>query len=292
MELFQLRYFLTVARYENFSKAADELHISQPSVSKAVKLLETELGSALFERKGKRIELNNAGRVLQERLKGIMGALDNLPNEMRVASGAKESTIAFNVLATSSLLPDILSKFKKEQPLINFYLTQEHSVTKFDLCITATLPDILPNNGALVLGEDIKLAVPLTSPLSMCESVDLRDLKQERFLMLNKNYRLRAIMSHFFDLCGYSPNIAFESDNPHTLRDLVEVGLGVSLWPELSWGKIQRHKAKLIHIRNPVCRRNISVTWPENKEMSPEVKTFLRFLKSYFKDLQYEQSGA
>ena len=86
MELFQLRYFLTVARYENFSKAAEELHVSQPSVSKAVKLLETELGSALFERKGKRIELNNAGRALQERLKGIIGALDNLPNEMRVES--------------------------------------------------------------------------------------------------------------------------------------------------------------------------------------------------------------
>ena len=127
MELFQLRYFLTVARYENFSKAAEELHVSQPSVSKAVKLLETELSSALFERKGKRIELNNAGRALQERLKGIIGALDNLPNEMRVASGAKESTIVFNVLATSSLLPDILSKFKKEQPLINFHDAAGHT---------------------------------------------------------------------------------------------------------------------------------------------------------------------
>ena len=174
MELFQLRYFLTVARYENFSKAAEELHVSQPSVSKAVKQLETELDSALFERKGKRIELNNAGRALQERLKGIMGALDNLPNEMRVASGAKESTIVFNVLATSSLLPDILSKFKKEQPLINFHLIQKSAVTKFDLCITATLPDILPSNGTLVLGEDIKLAVPLASPVHVRRAGRLR----------------------------------------------------------------------------------------------------------------------
>lgn len=292
MELFQLRYFLTVAKYENFSKAAEELHVSQPSVSKAVRQLETELCVNLFERNGKRISLNKAGDALQERLKGIMAALANLPNELRVAAGEKESTIVFNVLATSSLLPDILTRFKSEQPLINFHLVQNSVEENFDLCITAALPDILPSSGALVLGEDIKLAVPLASPLSMCESVDLRELKNERFLMLNKNYRLRAIMSHFFDLCGYTPNIAFESDNPHTLRDLVEAGLGVSLWPELTWGKIKRHKAKLIHIRNPVCRRNIFITWPEERPMSAEAKIFLRFVKSYFKGLQYEQGGA
>ena len=66
MELFQLRYFLTVAKYENFSKAADELLVSQPSISKAIMQLEQELGVQLFDRNGKRIKLNNAGKALQE----------------------------------------------------------------------------------------------------------------------------------------------------------------------------------------------------------------------------------
>ena len=69
-------------------------------------------------------------KALQERLKGIIGALDNLPNEMRVASGAKESTIVFNVLATSSLLPDILSKFKKEQRAFVRTALGESTVTR------------------------------------------------------------------------------------------------------------------------------------------------------------------
>ncbi|MCC8057004.1 LysR family transcriptional regulator [Cloacibacillus sp.] len=285
MELFQLRYFLTVAKYENFSKAAEELLISQPSISKAIKMLETELGVSVFERKGKRVTLNNAGKALRERLNGIMSTLDNLQNELSVAAGAKQSTIIFNVLTASSLLPDILLKFKKEYPLINFHLIQKSVATKFDLCITSTLPDTLLNNGILVLGEDIKLAVPLTSHFSLYDSVDLRDLRQENFMLLNKGYTLRTITSHFFDLCGYSPNIAFESDNPHVIRDLVEAGLGISLWPELSWGKIRHHRAKLLHIKNPTCRRNIFVTWPDKKKISPEAQIFLNFIKFYFQRL-------
>lgn len=285
IELFQLRYFLIVAKYENFSKAAEELHISQPSISKAIKMLEVELGVKLFERNGKHVELNNAGKALYERLKGVIATIDNLPNELYIASGAQQSTIVLNVLAASYLLPDILLKFKKEQPLIKFHLIQKSVAQKYDLCILSTLPDIVINNGILVLCEDIKLAVPLTSKLSLLDSVDLRDLSKEYFIMVNENNILQTIISHFFDLSGFHPNIAFESDNPNTIRDLIEAGLGVSLWPELSWGQIHSGKAKLLHIKNPICRRNICVTWPENEAIRQETQIFLDFIKKYFKNL-------
>lgn len=285
MELFQLRYFLVVAKYGNFSKAAEELFISQPSVSKAINVLETELAVNLFERNGKRIKLSNAGKTLQERLKSVMATLDNLPNELRVAAGASQSTIIFNVLAATSLLPDLLSKFKMEYPLINFQLIQKDRMAKCDLCISSTLPNVLLSNGALVLSEELKLAVPMNSPFALIDAIDLADLKDESFIMLNKNHMLRDITLHFFKLCGYSPNVAFESDSPYTIRELVGAGLGISMWPEVSWGKINSDRAKLLSIKNPICRRNISITWPESGITNSEARIFLEFVKAYFKRL-------
>ena len=285
MELFQLRYFLTVAKYENFSKAADELFISQPSVSKAIHMLEAELGVPLFDRSGKRIKLNNAGKTLQERLKGIMASLDNLPNELSVASGKSRETIILNVLAASSLLSDMLSKFKKDYPLINFELIQKGKSVKCDLCISSSLPNILPNNGTLVLSEEIKLAVPMTSPLALLNAVNLADLRNESFITLNENHMLHDITMHFFNLCGYIPNVAFESDSPQMIREFVNAGLGIAMWPESTWGKINSDKARLLDIKNPICRRNIFITWTENNTQKQEVRIFLEFAKNYFRQL-------
>ena len=86
MELFHLRYFMTVAKYENFSKAAEELYISQPSISKAVLSLEKELGVSLFLRKGKRVQLNDTGLALKRKLEPVMSILDNLSKELRVVA--------------------------------------------------------------------------------------------------------------------------------------------------------------------------------------------------------------
>ena len=82
MEIQQFRYFLTAARYENLTKAADELHIAQPALSQSVKRLETELGVSLFDRKNHRIELNEQGKLLKKRLIPLMESIDNLKDEL------------------------------------------------------------------------------------------------------------------------------------------------------------------------------------------------------------------
>lgn len=285
MELFHLRYFLVVAKYENFSKAASELFISQPSVSKAIGSLEAELGVELFIRNGKRIQLNEAGRALRDRLVPVIGAVDNLKHELQVVSGKTKSTLILNVLAASSLLPDMLVKFKNMYPLIDFQLTQKDKLAKCDLCICSTLPNIFLDNGLLVLSEEIMLAVPVNSPLGLKDSVELKDLREENFILLSNSLLLREITDHFFELCGYRPHIGFESDNPNTIRDLISAGLGISMWPEVTWGKIASDKAKLLHISNPICRRNIFVTWDKEELLSEHSRLFRTFIKDYFKGL-------
>ena len=285
VELFHLRYFMTVAKYENFSKAAEELYISQPSISKAVLSLEKELDVPLFQRRGKRVQLNEAGLALKRKLEPIMSILDNLSRDLKVAAGHSRSTIVFNVLAASSLLPDILLKFKNIHPFIDFQIIQSARTTKCDLCLRSALPENPPENGRLLLSEEILLAVPMQSHLALKDSIRLDELSDENFIVLGKRTSMREITDHIFESSGFSPHTSFESDNPGTIRGLVAAGLGVSLWPEATWGRLETDKAKLVHLSDPVCHRNIYVTCEEHAALSDQTRLFIEFLTEYFRKL-------
>ena len=86
MELFQLKYFLAVAKYEHVTKAAESLHIAQPAVSQAIRHLEEEFDTPLFDRENRHITLNATGKMLQKRLTPIMAALDAIPDEIKEAA--------------------------------------------------------------------------------------------------------------------------------------------------------------------------------------------------------------
>ncbi len=285
MELFHLRYFMTVAKYENFSKAAEELYISQPSISKAVLSLEKELGVSLFTRKGKRVQLNDTGIALKRRLDPIMSILDNLPNDLKMVAGHSHSTIVLNVLAAAPLLPGLLMEFRQGHPFIDFQILQNSRAAKCDLCIRSALLDSVPENSRLVMNEEILLAVPITSHLALKESVRLRDLRGETFITMGKRTPMREICDYFFSACGFSPRVGFEIDNPDTARGLVSAGLGISMWPEASWGRLATDRARLVHISDPVCQRSIYVTCDELSRLNDQTRLFLDFLTQYFRSV-------
>ena len=276
---------MTVAKYENFSKAAEELYISQPSISKAVLSLEKELGVTLLQRKGKRVQLNETGIALKRKLEPVMSILDNLSQDLKIVAGHSHSSIVFNVLAASSLLPDILLKFKEQHPFIDFQIIQNARTTKCDLCIRTGLPEHPPENSHSIFHEEILLAVPLQSHLALKDSVKLKDLRSETFIMFGKRSTMREISDHIFQTCGFVPHVGFESDNPSTIRGLVGAGLGISLWPESTWGRLSTDKAKLVHISDPICHRNIYLTYDEREKLNGQTRLFIDFLTSYFRAL-------
>lgn len=285
MELFQLRYFASVAKYENFSKAADELLVTQPSVSKAISSLEKELGVSLFDRKGKKIVLNDAGRLLQSRISDVMPVFENLPNELRSVSGDDSSIVFLRVLAMHEAVAAMLIRFKRENPYVNFRLVSERNSPKYDLCFSSALQGENINNGTLVLREEIKLAVPDTSKLAGAESVNLCGLRNERFVAVKHDAAGDGGFSHFFELCGYRPKVACYCDNPNVTRDLIAAGVGVSLWPVAAWGDTPGIGVSLIRINNPVCRRSVFITWPESGIRNCNVRKFLDFARNYLKRL-------
>ena len=114
MEIYQLRYFAYAAKYENITMAAQELNVSQPSISKAIQSLERELKTELLRKNGRSCVLTHDGYLLQERVVPLLEEIERLPLEFR--NRQKKKMIRLNVLTAGQLVPELIREFREENP--------------------------------------------------------------------------------------------------------------------------------------------------------------------------------
>ena len=292
MEIQQFRYFLTAARYENLTKAAEELHIAQPALSQSVKRLETELGVSLFDRKNHRIELNEQGKLLKKRLIPLMESIDNLKDELWESVYSSEGTIYLNFLSASNLITNCIISYRAQKPDVQFQVSQLemmencdiHLESRIAMSVTPPHPQELPEGIVRreYLREEIFLAVPPDSKFAKHKTIDLREVKEENFIRLGNGWQLRMICDDFCRRAGIRPQAVFESNSPESVRNLVAAGLGIGFWPEKAWGGPPGHGVVLIPIRYPICRRDLVVTMFEQAKDKPVVGEFMDYFCRYF----------
>ena len=292
MEIQQFRYFLTAARYENLTKAAEELHIAQPALSQSVKRLETELGVSLFDRKNHRIELNEQGKLLKKRLIPLMESIDNLKDELWESVYSSEGTIYLNFLSASNLITNCIISYRAQKPDVQFQVSQLEMTENCDIQIESRIAMSVtpPHSQELPEGivrreylrEEIFLAVPPDSKFAKHKTIDLREVKEENFIRLGNGWQLRMICDDFCRRAGIRPQAVFESNSPESVRNLVAAGLGIGFWPEKAWGGPPGHGVVLIPIRYPICRRDLVVTMFEQAKDKPVVDEFMDYFCRYF----------
>ena len=289
MDLLQLKYFQTVAKFQHMTKAADELYISQPSLSKTISQLEKELGVNLFDRRGKKIYINEYGRTFLKNVDEIFSILDDSKKQLKDLSNCETGTINLVILVGSSFLSDILDKFNEMHPNIHFNLIQHLSPSNnidFDLSITSSYEPPKSDNCITLLTEEIAIAVPKNHKLSKKSSLNLKDLEDENFIRLKSGHELRKLTDIFCNNENLKLNTIFESDDPTTVRGLISTGKGVAFFPLISWKISNTENIKLLNIKDAVCKRSIYITWPENRHLSNSSQLFIDFIKSYFNDLK------
>jgi DNA-binding transcriptional LysR family regulator len=195
MDLLQLRYFQTVARLENVTHAAEELHIAQPCISRAIARLEDSVGVALFERTGKRIRLNEFGRVFLKRVERCFNELEEGQRELADLAGAKRGKIVVGA-TVARILPGLFGEFLKTRPTVQFQLFQaasQQDVQKrllggeIDLCFTAQPVELPEAHDEPLFSEEIILAVGEGHRLAKKKSVRLEELSGEALIDLGRN---------------------------------------------------------------------------------------------------------
>ena len=268
MELLQFRYFLEAARYENLTRAADELHIAQPALSQSIMRLENELGVKLFDRRNHHVYLNDQGKLLRKRLIPLMESIDSLKDELWESVCSSEKTISLNFFAASQFITNCIIAYKAEHPDVKFQVSQLETMGGCDIHIDSRASVY----GPTAMGE-----------IQMPEGAVRQEILEEGYIRLGNGWQLRQICDNFFHQAGVRPQMIFESNSPESVRNLIAAGLGIGFWPERSWDEQPGPQVKLIPIRYPVCRRDVVVTMYKQAQEKPAVGEFVDYLCGYFK---------
>ncbi|MDO4265577.1 MAG: LysR family transcriptional regulator [Eubacteriales bacterium] len=279
MELYQLQYFLHVAQYENMTKAARELRVGQPAISKAVQALEAEMQVQLLERNGKRIGLTHEGKLLQTRLLPLLLELETIPSELQLY-GERKELIRLNLLSCNLMIAEVIRAFRDEEPNVIFSITEQREKTDWDLCICSTAPEIGYTNGEHLFDERILLASRRGGWLDDRERVVFEELRKESFIMLRRGAQTRNIAEARFRAAGFVPNIGFECDTLYIAQRLVTEGLGVTLWPEYTWG---RHEDLKLTAFSEDMRRSVYLLQHTEGSRQGAATRFAEFVKRKMK---------
>jgi LysR family transcriptional regulator, transcription activator of glutamate synthase operon len=286
MELLQLRYFRTVARIQHMTKAAQELCIAQPALSKTISRLEEDVGVPLFDRHGGRIRLNTFGKTFLDKVEKALALLDEGRKEVSELAGLEQGSIH---LATSTLdrLSDALGEFLALHPEVNFRITQASveemkdlvEAGEVDICFTP-LPIDRPDISAVsVLKEDVYLAVPQGHRFSGRKSIRLNELAEDPFIGYKEGFPFQQMNDLLFQKARITPNFVCRVDEPAAIASLVRAGLGVALVGNCGGPNTPLN---LLHIESPVCQRNFQIVWHEKRYLSLAARKFRDFLIEYF----------
>ena len=285
MELLQLRYFCVVAKHQNMTKAAAELMISQPALSKTIASLEKELGTPLFVMRNRSIFLNRAGEILYQKIDQSINLIDDTVSEIRELSNEPFGNVRLLVLSASSYMPGFYIAFHQRYPFIKLqlsnYIRYEHMfMYDCDFCITADagFTPLAGNCVVPILTERFVLAVQKQHPLAGRGSIHLKEAAPYPFVASNR----REDLEFYCLKAGFRPNIIAECDNGTTYEAFLRGGVGISVVPEITLGSVLPEDIVCIPLTYPVIERTISLTYDSRRRMSNAGQLFLQFCMEYF----------
>lgn len=294
MELLQLRYFQIVARLENMTRAAEELHIAQPSLSKTIARLEENIGVPLFDRQGRRIRLNQFGQTFLKRVERSFKELEEGQREVMDLAGLEHGSVTVGATIPQQL-PQVFREYLELHPHVRFRLLQVTQPLEMlerlmngeiDLCISTLPADKQAKiHCEPLMVEEIFLVVPVEHRLAKLKSIRLREIADEPFIHQTAESGLREITDSFCHQAGFAPNIAniaFESTTPEVICSLVKAGFGNAFMPACWWDKINTDSMVKLHVESPVCQRTIWLSWFEEHYLSVAARDFCRFAIEYF----------
>jgi len=292
MELRQLRYFAAVAQELHFGRAAKRMNISQPPLSMQIRNLEEELGTRLFNRTSRQVELTAAGAVFLTQVEQILASLDGAVESARQAGQGNigRLSVGFVGPAMDAFLPEIIRRFQTRHPGITLGLTESGTRRQIEDLYAgriqigfARLYRHRPEGLAaqVIWREPYMLAVPGDHPLACQKSVVLSHLKKESFIMYPRTLQpqLYDSMIACFKNSGFTPKIVQEARTKHTTIALVAAGLGVAIVPSSS-KVIGRKGVFFLDLDASLPGIEITMLWRQ-KDKSPVLDRFVKFAMQY-----------
>ena len=239
MEITQLHYFKTVAKYESFTKAAAELHITQSALSRSIAQLEDDIGILLFERrKGGKITLNRDGKFFLTHVVQILNTFENTVSAVKEMAGLEKGVV--NIAVTEEIyIKHIIHDFMLDYPDVRLNCRLQS-----DQQIQASLDDGTLNFAVSehpIYGPDIEwiplyqdrltVVLPDGHPLQSRKWIHTSELSGERFIISNLGYGMDSAVIHMCQMAGFTPRVVYEGTGEDLCGQLVHDGIGVMITP-------------------------------------------------------------
>ncbi|UQZ33943.1 LysR family transcriptional regulator [Paenibacillus sp. PK3_47] len=290
MDIRQLQYFVQVARMNSFSKAAESLYITQPTISKMIRNLEEELGAALFYREGKSIRLTDAGEILLSKAQNIVESFASLSSELDSLRNLQRGHIRIGLppMVGASFFPAVIGEFHRRYPEVTIRLHEDGS-KKVEDDVESGLLDI----GAIVLPvstdkfhcftfveERLELLVPASHRLAVAESVVLKELEEEEFVLFREDFALHDRIITECIKAGFQPKVVYESSQWDLISQMVGAGMGIALLPQTICRDIDRSRIAVIPLTEPVIPWQLGMIWRRDRYLSFAAREWISFAMS------------
>ena len=288
MELHQLRYFCAVADSGSFSRAAEQTHVSQPSLSQQILKLEDELGARLFDRLGRSVQLTELGKTFLPRARAVLRELEAARGDVVEQKDAIGGTIAVGVIPTVApyFLPAQLTFLSRRFPQARVTVVEEITPVLLER-LRASLVDVailaMPVRGHEfetfpLLREDLFAALPKQHPYAKRASLALKELRAEPFLLLRDGHCFRDTAVAACDRARLNPQIVFESGQFSSILSMVRAGMGVSIVPEMAVEK--KSGCRFVRIADAEATRTVGAVVLRGRSLTRLQRAFLEHLRS------------
>ena len=285
------KVFYQVAVHSSFSKAADNLFISQSAVSQNIKSLETELKTKLFNRNTKNVQLTEAGKILFEHIEPAFNLIENGEKSIKEINALKKGEIhigANDTISKDYLLP-YLKEFHQLYPKIQIKITNRTSSTCIDLLeqnkvdlIISNLPnpkiteqmeahEIFKFNDIFIAGREFKELIN--------KEIGLEKLKNYPLLMLEAKTTTRKFLEESLTKRGINIKAAVELGSVDLLIEMAKIGLGIAFVPEYSLN-LKNNELFKVQTKEKLPARKLAVVKMKNIPLSKATKKFLQLIKT------------
>ncbi|PQO31142.1 hypothetical protein C5Y96_12370 [Blastopirellula marina] len=288
MEIHQLRYFVAVAELENFTRAAEQCHVTQPSLSQQIAKLERELGTRLLDRLGRTVVLTDSGKELLPRARRILKEVDSAEGWFKKPEGPESISLRVGALPTIApfQLPQIIQHFRQQMPQVMLTLVEDYTDHLLDRLLKGTL-DVailaLPIEDTRIqveplFREALMVALPPSHPLADKPSLSFSQVRQEPFVLLHEVHCLGEQILGFCRQQEFQPHVVCESAQISTIQELIRLGVGISLLPEMAIDPAD-DSCVYLPIRKIQPFRTIAAAWNRHRTVTRPQNLLLDILR-------------
>ncbi len=289
MEIQQLRYFLAIADEGGFTKAATACNVAQPSLSQQIAKLESELGTPLFSRLGRRVELTDAGHAVLPPAREIVAALERIRQAAHATSTEIAGEIQIGTVSTISqfMLPNAVRQFTSLYPQVSLKIHEDNRRALVERVVIGELDIALLSremeHDALqvlpIFDEDFQLVVPRRHRLHQQKNVCIGDLHDERFVLLEQGAGLPNLIQQFCRAHGFDPTISCRTAQIATVQAMVSAGLGISFVPRMAAAADSETTRTYITLIGDTPARTIALAWHRKRYQSLALRKFIALLR-------------